>query len=191
MGSITSGAKHGVIPRVLLTGPVERAQVPRMLAAMDVASLPQSVDQLGGFRYTTKVSEYLAAGLPILTTQIPLAYDVAGEWAWRLRGDSPWDERFLEALAHLLSTLDHAAVAERRRAVPAMPAEFHEQRQIERVTHFLYDLLEQAGGDRSGCRGPHLRRLMFPPPGSRVPRPGAAWCVRWNFRRFSTWASSD
>lgn len=129
-------------PRVLLTGPVERAQVPRMLAAMDVASLPQSVDQLGGFRYTTKVSEYLAAGLPILTTQIPLAYDVAGDWAWRLRGESPWDERFLEALSQLLSTLDHAAVAERRRAVPVMPPEFHEQRQIERVTHFLFDLLE-------------------------------------------------
>jgi glycosyltransferase involved in cell wall biosynthesis len=131
-------------PRVLLTGPVERSQVPRMLAAMDVASLPQSVDQLGGFRYTTKVSEYLAAGLPILTTQIPLAYDVAGEWAWRLRGEAPWDERFLEALAGLLSTLDLEAVEQRRRAVPVVAPEFHEQRQVERVTQFLCDLLEQA-----------------------------------------------
>ena len=58
---------------VILTGRVSRDQVPDYLAAMDVASLPQSVDQIGSFRYTTKLSEYLAAGLPIVTGQIPLA----------------------------------------------------------------------------------------------------------------------
>ena len=41
------------------------------LAAFDLASLPQSVDRVGSFRYSTKLSEYLAAGLPIVTSQIP------------------------------------------------------------------------------------------------------------------------
>ena len=46
------------------------------LAAFDLASLPQSVDRVGSFRYSTKLCEYLAVGLPIITGQIPAAYDL-------------------------------------------------------------------------------------------------------------------
>jgi len=41
------------------------------------------VDRTGGFRFTTKVSEYLDAGLPVVTSQIPMGYDLNGGWAWR------------------------------------------------------------------------------------------------------------
>src|SRR4051794_7495315 len=60
---------------VLLPGAVPRTQVADYLQVFDVASLPQSVDGVGAFRYTTKISEYAEAGLPIVTGQIPLAYD--------------------------------------------------------------------------------------------------------------------
>src|SRR5262249_17700770 len=73
---------------VHLIGRVPRDHVPDYLSAMDVASLPQSVDQLGSFRYTTKLSEYLATRLPIVTGQIPLAYDLGDDWVWRLPGNS-------------------------------------------------------------------------------------------------------
>jgi hypothetical protein len=49
-----------------------------------------SVDQVGSFRYTTKLSKYLAFGLPVITGQIPLAYDLDDGWIWRLAGDAPW-----------------------------------------------------------------------------------------------------
>jgi hypothetical protein len=52
---------------------VARDAVPDYLAAFDVASLPQSCDQIGAFRYTTKLPEYLAAKLPIVTGELPVA----------------------------------------------------------------------------------------------------------------------
>ena len=48
--------------RVHLTGCISRTEISDHLQAMDLASLPQSLDQVGSFRYTTKLSEYLAAG---------------------------------------------------------------------------------------------------------------------------------
>ncbi len=62
--------------RIFLPGRVPHEQVPDYLAAMDVGSLPQSVDRVGSFRYTTKLSEYFSVRLPIITNQIPAAYDL-------------------------------------------------------------------------------------------------------------------
>ena len=55
-------AEHRIGRTVLFTGRVPQADVPDYLAAMDLGSLPQSVDRVGSFRFTTKISEYLAAG---------------------------------------------------------------------------------------------------------------------------------
>jgi glycosyltransferase involved in cell wall biosynthesis len=127
---------------VILTGEVKRESVPDYLAAMDVASLPQSVDQVGSFRYTTKLSEYLAAGLPVVTGQIPLAYDLDGDWLWRLPGEAPWDERYLSALTRLMQTLTPLECKRKQAAVPRELPEFDKARQVARVTAFLMDLLE-------------------------------------------------
>jgi Glycosyl transferases group 1/Glycosyl transferase 4-like domain len=129
--------------RVRLTGRVPRNEVPRYLAAMDVASLPQSVDQVGSFRYTTKLSEYLAAGVPVITGQIPLSYDLPGDWLWRLNGDAPWSEEYVSALRHLLADLTPAAVEQKRTQVPSVLPEFDAQRQITRFAEFVGDLLRQ------------------------------------------------
>ena len=101
--------------RILMPGRVEPEQVGDYLAAFDLASLPQSVDGVGSFRYSTKLSEYLAAGLPIVTTQIPAAYDLDDGFCWRLPGPSPWSEIYVEALAGLLERLQRPEI-ERRRA---------------------------------------------------------------------------
>src|SRR5204863_4201797 len=72
--------------RVVFTGRVPQDELPAYYSAMDVGSLPQSVDRVGSFRYTTKLSEYLAFRLPVVTGHIPLAYDLDGGWLWRLPG---------------------------------------------------------------------------------------------------------
>lgn len=127
--------------RVLLPGRVPRERVPSYLAAIDVASLPQSVDGVGSFRYTTKVSEYLSAGLPVVTGQIPLAYDLDDGWIWRLGGEAPWDRRYVAELAELMQTISPAGLAEKRAAVPAELPLFDRERQQRQMAEFLADLL--------------------------------------------------
>jgi hypothetical protein len=125
---------------VLLPGAVPREEVPLALAAMDVASLPQSVDGVGAFRYTTKISEYLAGGLPIVTGEIPLAYDLDDGWLWRLPGDAPWEERYIAELARLMESIDREEIAKRRSLVPTESPLFSLERQRRHVCDFLADV---------------------------------------------------
>ncbi len=128
-------------PRVILTGFVPRETVPDYLAAMDLASLPQSCDGVGSFRYTTKLSEYLTAGLPVVTGQIPAAYDLDEGWLWRLPGRAPWTETYIEALAKLLDSLTPAELARKRDCVPGALPLFDRAAQVRRVTNLIDDVL--------------------------------------------------
>jgi hypothetical protein len=128
--------------RVHLPGRVARERLGRYFAAIDVGSLPQSVDSVGSFRYTTKLSEYLAAGLPVVTGQLPFAYDLDGGWLWRLPGDAPWSPTYVDALAALMTAIDPGDVEQRRASVPRRLPLFDAELQERRVTEFLSDLLE-------------------------------------------------
>jgi glycosyltransferase involved in cell wall biosynthesis len=128
---------------VHLPGRVTQDRVPDYLAAMDVLSLPQSVDRVGSFRFTTKLSEYLAAGSPVVTGQIPLAYDLDDGWLWRLPGDAPWDRRYINALAALMESLTPNELHLKRARMPAAPPEFDESSQVRRVTQFIHDILDR------------------------------------------------
>jgi hypothetical protein len=128
-------------PRVILPGRVPKAEVAVNLAALDIAALPQSVDGVGSFRYTTKISEYLAAGLPVVTGQIPLAYDLDDGWIWRLPGAAPWDPRHLAALTDLMATVDAPELARRRARVPTDLPLFDRDRQQRLVCEFVRDAL--------------------------------------------------
>jgi hypothetical protein len=126
--------------RVIFAGRVPQDQLPAYYAAMDIGSLPQSVDQVGGFRYTTKLSEYLAFGLPVITGQIPLAYDLDDGWLWRLPGEAPWSEEYVAALARMIDGLEAHALAAKKDMVPMSAPEFDRDRQVARVTAFIGDL---------------------------------------------------
>ena len=107
------------------------------LAAMDVGALSQSTDLVGALRYTTKLPEYLAAGLPVVITQTPLAYDLDGGWLWRLPGDSPWDQEHVKALAELMQRVSRADIAEKRSQLPERLDVFDPWRQQQRVCAFV------------------------------------------------------
>ncbi len=127
--------------RVVFTGQVPQAELPAYYAAMDVASLPQSVDKVGSFRYTTKLSEYLAFRLPVVTGQLPVAYDLDGGWVWRLPGAAPWDPAAVAALAALLDRLTPGELAAKRAAVPAAHPAFDAAAQTARVSAFVRELV--------------------------------------------------
>ena len=127
--------------RVLMTGAVPREEVGAYLEGFDVASLPQSVDGVGAFRYTTKLADYLAAGVPIVTGPIPLAYDLDDGWLWRLPGDAPWDPEYTSALAALMGALTAEDIAGRRAAVPRDLDLFSKSNQQRRATAFVRDIV--------------------------------------------------
>lgn len=129
--------------RVHIPGAIEPALVPSYLAAMDIGSLPQSVDQVGGSRYTTKLPEYIAARLPVITGQIPAAYDVMADWSLRLPGEAPWDPRYVDALARLLERVTADDIERLRSAIPVDPVLFSADDQQRRAAAFVADLVER------------------------------------------------
>jgi hypothetical protein len=127
--------------QIVLTGNVPLEQVLDYMAVMDVASLPQSVDGVGNFRYTTKVCEYLAAGLPIVLNQTPMAYDLVEDCSWRLPGQCPWSPSYLDALANLMTQVTPKDIQTKQQGIPAYFKEFDCETQIRRTTGFVQDLL--------------------------------------------------
>ena len=127
---------------VFLPGGVRFQDVSTYLSAMDIASLPQSLDGVGSFRYTTKISEYAAAGLPIITGRLPLAYDLDDGSIWRLPGKTPWSATYVAALAKLMNQISLPILTSARAKVERHRAEFDSTKQVERITCFLSELLE-------------------------------------------------
>ena len=134
--------------RVVFPGRVPQCELPEYYAAMDVGSLPQSVDRVGAFRYTTKLSEYAAFRLPVVTGQVPLAYDLGGDWAWRLPGQAPWSPEYVAALTELIEGLTPTELVARRAAVPENPPEFDREAQAARVTALVRDVAGHGGAVR-------------------------------------------
>jgi glycosyltransferase involved in cell wall biosynthesis len=131
--------------RVLLPGRIAPEEVADHLAAFDAGSLSQSVDGVGSFRYTTKLSEYLAAGLPVISGQTPLAYDLDEGYLWRLPGDAPWSETFVDSLSALLGDLSRDEIERRRDAAKALRGNlFDRSAQQRRMRAFLGDILASA-----------------------------------------------
>lgn len=134
--------------RVLLPGRVAPEQVPDFLSAFDAGSLSQSVDSVGSFRYTTKLSEYVAAGLPIITGEVPLSYDLDDGYFWRLPGDAPWGSVHIDALVGFLQGLSLEEVARRRAAVAASKSDrFERPVQQQRMHDFIEDILAERARD--------------------------------------------
>ena len=126
-----------------LPGRVAPEEVAAHLAAIDVASLPQSVDGVGAFRYSTKLSEYRAAGLPFVTGQIPLGYDLGPDGLWRLPGDTPWDDVYVRALSELMDTLDRPAIDAARPPDADAGGLFDADRQQRQVCAFVSDVVRR------------------------------------------------
>jgi glycosyltransferase involved in cell wall biosynthesis len=126
--------------QVFCVGSVPREEVPDYLAAMDVASLPQSIDGVGNFRYTTKISEYVAARLPILSGQLPMTYDLPIDWFWRILGTTPWDDRYIQALADFMKNITFGGIARKRQRM-CYRGLFQKDDQIQSTHEFIANLI--------------------------------------------------
>jgi glycosyltransferase involved in cell wall biosynthesis len=80
--------------RVVFTGRLAEAEVVAAMNAMDIGFITQTLDQLGNFRLTTKLPEYLACGLPVAMSPVPGFFDYAAEAGWALPAFHPSSQEF-------------------------------------------------------------------------------------------------
>lgn len=59
------------LPNVHFTGAVPHAELPSYLVSFDCGLIPYVIDQFTQFTFPSKLAEYLAAGLPVVSTPLP------------------------------------------------------------------------------------------------------------------------
>lgn len=90
--------KLGQYPNVVFTGEVAYSALPGYLHAMDVCLLPFRVTPLTLATNPLKVYEYLSAGKPVVTVDLPEAHQF-GEWVYRARTPGAFIDGVAQALA--------------------------------------------------------------------------------------------
>jgi glycosyltransferase involved in cell wall biosynthesis len=106
--------------RIHFTGRLEGEDVIEAMNSMDIGFVAQTLDELGKYRLTTKLPEYLACGLPVAMSPIPGYYDYAAEAGWALPAMHPATEEFHRGCAAWIDALtwqDVAAKAANARAL--------------------------------------------------------------------------
>ncbi len=136
--SLVAGAPGGVGERIELAGRVDPGDLPTLLAEGDVALLPAR----GGESFGIVLLEAMAAGLPVVATDIPGYRTVArpDREALLVAPDDP------VALAVAVArVLDDQALAARLRAAGRVRAEEHDWTHVARAMQGIYALaLERA-----------------------------------------------
>jgi glycosyltransferase involved in cell wall biosynthesis len=127
--------------RIHFLGRIEPEKTLSFLGSLDFGTIPQSCDAVGASRYTTKVSEYVAAGLPILTNQIPMAYDLNIPGLTILPGENPWDPKFINTIAKLMNEGIRIEITKDQMTKFFKAGFFDRESQIKRVTKFISDIL--------------------------------------------------
>ena len=127
--------------RVVFTGRVEPAEVVDLLNVMDIGFITQTLDELGRYRLTTKLPEYLATGLPIAMSPIPGFYDYVYPAGWALPEGHPADSDFHRKLAVWLDGLSREEVRARAARAPALARRFGYDVLRPRFAAFIGDLL--------------------------------------------------
>ena len=128
--------------RVAFTGRVPEDEVVDTLNAMDVGFIAQTIDQLGRYRLTTKLPEYLAAGLPVAMSPVPGFYDYVLGAGWSLPACHPASSSFHRGCAAWLDTLSWEEIHERRNRAPAIARRFFDYDVVRpRFEAFIDDVL--------------------------------------------------
>lgn len=131
--------------RAVFTGRLPQQQVLQALHAADIGFVTQTLDGLGSFRLTTKLPEYLAAGLAVAMSPIPGFYDYVWPAGWALPAAHPASAEFATACAAWLDGLSPAQVQEKAALAPAIARQrFDYEVLADRFSQFLRDALQHA-----------------------------------------------
>ena len=125
-------------PNLEYPGMASYAELPAVMAGFDVALMPFALNDATRNISPTKTLEYLAAGLPVVSTRVP---DVVGDYeeVVHLADDG---EEFAAACRHVLLDDPHARD---RRARPLQT-----RQEWDHIAASMADLLEEARGKIAG-----------------------------------------
>lgn len=139
---LESRVPDGFRDRVVFTGRVPETEVVAALNAMDIGFITQTLDDLGRYRLTTKLPEYLACGLPVAMSPIPGYYDYAEAAGWALPAHHPASDSFHRSCAEWLDQVRPEEIAHRREEGPKIAARHFSYEVVRpKFTAFLSDLL--------------------------------------------------
>lgn len=127
--------------RVVFTGRVPEEEVVDTLNAMDVGFITQTLDDLGRYRLTTKLPEYLASGLPVAMSPIPGFFDYAQPAGWALPAHHPASDSFHRACARWIDELSWPSIHRRRQRAPDIARKYFDYEVVRpKFESFLYDV---------------------------------------------------
>ena len=131
--------------RVVFTGRLPETEVVRALNAMDIGFITQTLDQLGNYRLTTKLPEYLACSLPVAMSPVPGFFDYATGAGWALPARHPASPEFHAECADWLDSLAAEEVAAKaQQARPIACERFDYSALSRRFQTFALSLLTPA-----------------------------------------------
>jgi hypothetical protein len=129
--------------RMIFTGRVPADEVPGLMSALDIGFITQTLDQLGNYRLTTKLPEYLACGVPVAMSPIPGYYDYVLGAGWALPACAPFDERFYRECAAWLETLTPEIIAAQAKSARAIALNrFDYKITLPRFVQFVSDVVQ-------------------------------------------------
>lgn len=132
-------SKLSALPNVHLLGQQPHKDLNQYLRRFDACIVPYLITPETETVVPTKINEYLAAGKPVVSTELPtvLAFNAEHEAIITAEARS---ESFLQALEQALATSQQPEARTRRREVAAL----HDwQRQLEAMSHLIEKELEK------------------------------------------------
>lgn len=128
--------------RVIFTGQIAEEEVVEVMNAMDIGFVPQTLDELGSYRLTTKLPEYLACGLPVAMSPIPGFYDYAARAGWALPAIHPAKPEFHQACAQWLDQLHRQDIQQKASYASAVAKQYFDYDLLSpRFCNFIHELL--------------------------------------------------
>ena len=129
--------------RVIFTGRLSQMEVVGAMNAMNIGFVTQTLDELGSFRLTTKLPEYLACGVPIAMSPIPGFYDYVADAGWALPAYHPASSEFHARCALWLDNLQWKDIETKAKLAPAIARRHFDYDVIgDRFAKFVHEILE-------------------------------------------------
>jgi glycosyltransferase involved in cell wall biosynthesis len=127
--------------RVVFTGRLPETQVVDVINAMDIGFVTL-FSELGNYRLTTKLPEYLACGVPVAMSPTAGFYDYAASAGWALPRYHPASSEFHEHCAQWLDQLSWSDVAEKAKQAPEVAHQYFDYNIVgAKFSSFVHELL--------------------------------------------------
>ena len=128
--------------RFIFTGRLPQSEVVEAMNIMNIGFVTQTLDELGNFRLTTKLPEYLACAVPVAMSPIPGFYDYVASAGWALPAFHPASKEFHIRCASWLDGLQWEDIEAKAKIAPAIAKKSFDYDVIgERFANFVYEIL--------------------------------------------------